>query len=236
MDQSDELQRLRNALEEERDFRDRVVKTVTHDLQNLLMGVQGFAQLALLCEEPHEKDRNLEDVVSSCRVMREMMENVNTYARLGSVQAHPRSIDLAALAREVTGPLRAAFPNLSFETPAVSAAALADPRLVRNVLQQLLTNAARYSQMGSVTVAVEPTDGEVRVTVSDQGVGIPAHLQGELFQAFYRARRPDTSEIPGAGLGLAIVRGLVEKQGGRAWIESAHAQGTRAYFTLPAVS
>lgn len=107
------------------------------------------------------------------------------------------------------------------------------PDKVERVLMNLLTNALRHTPSdGAVAVRVEPGTSEVRVAVEDTGAGLDAEARERMFDRFWRA---DTSRSSrGAGLGLAIARGLVEAQGGRIWAESREDGGARVCFTLPA--
>ncbi|MBM3463098.1 MAG: HAMP domain-containing histidine kinase [Armatimonadetes bacterium] len=228
-----ELKTARAALEVENEFRGKVVKTIAHDLQNALMGILGFAQLAQMSDDMAEKDHNMEDVVRSARIMREMMENVATFARLTTMEDQRREVSVASTAREIAGALKDHNTHVSLEAVEGDAQVYMDPRHLKQILVQVLQNAARYSTQGSVRVAVQARDDEALVSVEDQGMGIPAEFQERLFEPFYRAKRNDTSEIPGAGLGLSIASTLVERRGGRIWVESERGKGTRVYFTVP---
>ncbi len=107
------------------------------------------------------------------------------------------------------------------------------PEKIERVLFNLLTNAVRYTPSdGSVAVHVARRDGEVLLAVEDTGEGIGEEAQARMFERFWRADRSRTGS--GAGLGLAIARGLVEAHGGRIWAEPRSQGGTRVSFTLPA--
>jgi signal transduction histidine kinase len=110
---------------------------------------------------------------------------------------------------------------------------LADPRRTTQVFANLITNASKYApERTSVTVRSATVNGFVRVTVADQGPGIPADEQKRLFQRFFRSR--DVREaVGGLGLGLAICRAIIHAQGGEISIESAPERGTSVHFTLP---
>jgi signal transduction histidine kinase len=104
---------------------------------------------------------------------------------------------------------------------------------VERVLLNLLTNALRHTPSdGSVAVVVDPSGGVVRVSVEDTGDGIDDEAAERMFERFWRGDRARSSR--GAGLGLAIARGLVEAHGGRIWAERRDGGGARVSFTLPA--
>jgi signal transduction histidine kinase len=106
------------------------------------------------------------------------------------------------------------------------------PEKVERVLMNLLTNALRHTPSdGAVAVRVEPLQGEVRVAVEDSGDGLDAEAGARMFERFWRGDPSRSSR--GAGLGLAIARGLVEAQGGRIWAENREDGGARVCFTLP---
>lgn len=110
----------------------------------------------------------------------------------------------------------------------------ADPHRIEQVVSNLLSNAAKYSYSGTaVHLAVEAKDGEVEVSVTNEGPGIPPEELPLLFTRFYRVRRSREEEVAGLGLGLYISRGLVEAHGGRIWAESVPGQTTTFRFTLP---
>jgi two-component system sensor histidine kinase KdpD len=112
-----------------------------------------------------------------------------------------------------------------------------DERAVAEVVYVLLENAAKYSPAGNILLAAVPAPQEmVRLTIEDQGPGIPAELHERVFDKFFRAMRDGdvAGDKPGTGMGLAIAKGIVEAHGGRIWIENAHeSTGTRVVVLLP---
>jgi len=112
---------------------------------------------------------------------------------------------------------------------------LADPRYVRQVLSNLLANASKYGPRARpIQVIANRQANEVRITVADEGPGIPTEQQAGLFDRFYRVR--PGNEEPGIGLGLAIVKGIVTAHGGTVGVDSEPGAGTRVWFTLPRAS
>jgi signal transduction histidine kinase len=104
------------------------------------------------------------------------------------------------------------------------------------IFNNLVSNAVKYTQTGGVEVRTERTDGWVRITVADTGIGIPADALPRLFQEFFRARNAKASRETGTGLGLAIVKDLVERYGGRVEVESVEGMGTTFDVLLPVPS
>jgi signal transduction histidine kinase len=113
--------------------------------------------------------------------------------------------------------------------PAVLPPVLADPDRLDRILANLVGNALKYSH-GAVVVRAEHADGEVRIAVADQGAGVAADDLPRIFQRYYRGQR---HEGEGLGLGLFIVRKLVEAHGGRIWAENRPGEGATFTFTLP---
>ena len=123
--------------------------------------------------------------------------------------------------------------RLATDLPPETDRVLADERRTTQVLSNLIANASKYAPEGTlVTVKSRTANGFVRVTVADQGPGIPLDEQSRVFQRFFRSRTV-RGQAGGLGLGLAICRAIVHAQGGDIGIESTPGQGTSVHFTLP---
>jgi signal transduction histidine kinase len=125
----------------------------------------------------------------------------------------------------------------------IQASGLDDGLIVRGdreeldrILNNLVSNAVKYTQTGGVDVRAERADGWVRITVADTGMGIPAEAFPRLFQEFFRAGNAKASGETGTGLGLAIIKDLVERYGGRIEVESVEGKGTTFVVLLPSVT
>lgn len=109
-----------------------------------------------------------------------------------------------------------------------------DADSIRQVLTNLVSNAIKYSpQGGNVTIGVRDKEAEVVIWVTDQGMGIPPEVIPKLFGKFFRANNKETRSINGIGLGLALVKALIDAHGGRVWVESEIGVGSTFFFTLP---
>jgi signal transduction histidine kinase len=108
-----------------------------------------------------------------------------------------------------------------------------DERRLTQVLINLVSNAIKFTEAGSVSIRAKVEDGDFLVAVSDTGIGIAPEHQERIFEEFQQVDTSSTRKKGGTGLGLAIARRIVELHGGRIWVESTLGQGTTFYFTLP---
>ena len=107
---------------------------------------------------------------------------------------------------------------------------------LREVVDNIVENAIKYTPTGEVSVDITGDDDHVNISVKDSGIGIPAEDMPHLFQKFYRVENKDTNEIGGTGLGLYLSRRLVEIMGGRIWAESKRKAGSTFYIQLPRIN
>jgi len=112
---------------------------------------------------------------------------------------------------------------------------MADPQLLRQVIVNLTSNALKYTPSGGdISIRIERDNGRTaRWTITDSGIGIPNTALGRLFEKFYRAENVHTVETEGTGLGLYLVRLIIERLAGDVWCESEEGEGSAFIFTLP---
>jgi len=104
---------------------------------------------------------------------------------------------------------------------------------MRQVLENILSNAVKYSpEGGEILITGEIVEDHYQVSIEDQGIGMTPDQIEKMFDKFYRADASNTA-IPGTGLGMSIVKYLVEAHGGEVWVESTHGKGTTVTFTIP---
>jgi signal transduction histidine kinase len=223
-------------LEELFDARTQLVAWASHDLRTPLAAIQ--AMLEALEDGLVEPERYLPALRDQVRALGLLVDDLFELARLdsGVLTLELREYRLAGLVdsclRGLEAEATARHVHLAAEIDERLTARCA-PEKVERVLFNLLTNSLRHTPSdGSVAVRAEPVADKVRVTVEDTGVGLEPESLRRMFDRFWRddpARSGD-----GAGLGLAIARGLVEAQGGRIWAENRPGGGASVSFTLPA--
>jgi PAS domain S-box-containing protein len=209
--------------------------TVSHDLRAPLRAIEGFSRML---EERHagalapEGREQLQRVRAAARRMGQLIEDLIAFSRIGRGALHRRAVDLSALAHVVAKELEAGAPERRVEWRiAEGLGAHADPGLARVVLENLLGNAWKYSAKTPSAVVEFARTAAGEFVVRDNGAGFdPARSEG-LFQPFRRLHAPE--EFEGTGIGLATVKRVVERHGGRVRGEGAVGAGAAFYFTLP---
>ncbi|MDT7741242.1 MAG: hypothetical protein QOE59_320 [Actinomycetota bacterium] len=222
-----------------------LLSTLSHELRTPLQAIIGFSELlGTLDLPPARREAALGHIDAAARHVLDLVGDVLDLARLEAraLPLAPGRVDLAALVREVLDLLEplAARRGIRLGTDLPGAggpAACADPRRVRQVLINLVTNGVRHNHVdGWVRVDAwgeAGADGEVVLTVSDGGPGIPASLAHRLFEPFAQLDGGPADDAGGTGLGLALVRGLVEAMAGTVTVGSTPGAGTTATVRLP---
>ncbi len=214
-------------------------QAVSHDLRAPLRALGGFAQaLAEECDGHLESEprRLLAAIRDQAAEMGQLIERVLAFSRIGRVSLAARPLDMAALVAEARARLTVALqPNgLSWREGELPWA-WGDPTLLRQVWDNLLTNAVKFAggRAGAEIEIGAMRRGEtVAYFVRDNGAGFDPAQAGRLFQPF--SRLAEAAEIEGSGLGLAIVRRIVERHGGCVWAEGRRGGGATFWFELPA--
>jgi light-regulated signal transduction histidine kinase (bacteriophytochrome) len=209
--------------------------TVSHDLRAPLRAMRRY--LDLLAE--NEGERLSEDgrtmfgrVAAAATKLDGLINSVLAYSQAGQNAVCSQRVAMAAIAREVTEEL-VQKPSSSQIEIAQLPAASADPTMVRQIFQNLIANALKFSaqrEHPQIQIGWLDQDGQVVYYVSDNGAGFDMQYAGKLYSMFERLHTED--EFPGSGVGLAIVKRLVERHGGRIWAESRIDAGATFYFTL----
>lgn len=217
---------------------ERFTYTVSHDLKSPLVTILGFiGQLEqdLADGEPDNVKADLAFISNAANQMRELLDSLLQLSRAGRTIGEPKPIVLPALMQDVLAQLddRLAHARVQVTMPAELPAIEGDPIRLREVFQNLLENAAKFTldqPEPCIEIGCAMGENEILCHVRDNGPGIPAEYQEKIFGLFEQLD-PGSG---GTGIGLAIVRRIVEEHGGRVWVESAGSgHGSTFYFTLP---
>ena len=230
---SEELQRSNKELEA-------FSYSVSHDLRAPFRHIVGYANLLKNRESPNLTDKGrhyVETIIEAALSAGTLVDNLLTFSQMGRHALNKVSGDLNALVEEVRRKaLRDIAPDRTVRWKvAPLGRAYADPAMLRLVIENLLSNAVKYSRDAEEAVIevgrLPPRDGEAVFFVRDNGVGFDMAYVDKLFGVFQRLHRVE--EFEGTGIGLANVRRIVERHGGRTWAESRTGEGATFYFTLP---
>lgn len=216
-----------------------LASTLSHELRSPLTFLVGYSELLASQEGlPDSAKAQATELHAEAVHMSAMVEDLLNLSRIesGRVELKFDEADLAELAKRsvtkaaMTSSLHQLETNISQE-PLM---AKVDADKILQVLDNLLTNAIRYSpEGGKIVVAVEPMGEQVLVSVTDQGIGIPEDKLEAVFEQFYRVDSPLKHTVQGTGLGLALCQRIVEAHNGRIWVKSKEGEGSTFYFVIP---
>lgn len=212
--------------------------SVSHDLRAPLRHVQGFVELLTreTGEQLSDKARRfLKTIDDSAREMGELIDDLLAFSRMGRSEMREEAVDLNRLVEEARAGLAAATEGRRIDwTVAMLPTVKGDAAMLRQALVNLLSNAVKYSRRRDpATIEVGHAGkegGRIIFFVRDNGAGFDMQYAGKLFGVFQRLHR--TEDFEGTGIGLASVRRIIERHGGRVWAESQIDAGATFYFTL----
>ena len=212
--------------------------SVSHDLRAPLRHIEGFAdglskRIASILDE--KSRHQLDNIAQAAQQMGSLIEHLLAFSRMGRADVHRTRIALKALVQEVLHQLELQTGERTIhwefgQLPVV----YADPAMMRQVLFNLISNAVKFTlhrKEACIEIGGQITESETVVFVRDNGVGFNMKYVGKLFGVFQRLH--SNEEFEGTGIGLAIVRRIVQRHGGRTWADGALNSGASFYFTLP---
>jgi PAS domain S-box-containing protein len=232
----DELERVVEELRVANEELDRFAAVAAHDMTDPLRTISGFAEYLLETDPPEEKrEQYVRHIFDSSQRLSAMLHGLLAYARAGRPRDAAAVVEVETAVRQVRDDLAAGIAErgalLEVDLP-TDARVQVDRDDLRIILQNLVSNALKFADREDpvVTISAARTVGAWRITVADNGFGIPPEHQERIFAAFQRA--PNRRAM-GYGLGLAICQRLVERHGGSIGLKSEPGEGTRFWFNLP---
>jgi signal transduction histidine kinase/streptogramin lyase/ActR/RegA family two-component response regulator len=217
------------------------VANISHEMRTPLNGVLGLTQLALELTKDAEVAEHLRIAQFSARGLLSLINDVLDFSKLeaGEMQILPGVFELRPLLRDLRSMFvqEAMRQGLRLEVAIagdVPQWVLADEGRLRQVLLNLVGNALKFTPAGGVTIGVNRRGDDLRFSVTDTGIGIPADKQALIFDAFRQADNSTSRRHGGTGLGLTISKRLVESMGGELSLESAPGEGSTFTFTVHA--
>ncbi len=241
-----ELIRARKHADDARRLKEQFAANISHELRTPLNLILGFSEIMYLTPDiygdmqwPVTLRRDIHQIYRSSQHLLAMIDDILDLSRFEmngfDLTLEPVSInellhDTAEIAQNM---VRGRPIKLQVSVDAHLPTVEIDCTRIRQVLLNLLNNACRFTEQGIVELRAVQSDGEIQLTVSDTGPGIPNDKLAYLFDEFYQVNHSLQRSHGGAGLGLAISKRFVEAHGGHIWVESEEGVGSRFSFTLP---
>lgn len=214
------------------------MSTVFHDLKAPLATIMGALELLALEKKKLNADQRELIDLATCggKRLNELLDDAHMLASLesGKIQPQRETADIGAIVREVVEGLESPDTVVVTVDCPTPASVFVDRDLFALAVRHLLSNAVKYSPNGgTVVVAVRRGNDATILSVEDHGVGIPAREIPAIFRRFHRAERAETQDIEGTGLGLAVVKMIVERHGGSVDVRSVEGKGATFTVALP---
>ena len=239
------LERARAQAEEANKAKGRFLATMSHEIRTPLSGIIGMSDLLRTGSLAGPQKEMVETIRTSADALLAQVNDILDFSKIdsGKISIVLEDVDLRRTVAQVRSMLlpQARKKNLSlkvFYGPGIPGLVDADEARLKQILINLLSNAIKYTETGSVAlridgVAADESQSRVRVEIEDTGIGIPADMHSRVFESFTQTDEAVTRRFDGVGLGLAIVRQLVELMGGEIGVESELGKGSCFWVELP---
>src|SRR5918999_6308917 len=238
----EELERKGRELEAASRHKSEFLANMSHELRTPLNAVLGYAELiqdGIYGEVPAKMADVLDRIQQNGRHLLGLINDVLDLSKIeaGQLTLSPVHYSMRELVLDVVSATEALAAEkklaLEVDVPADLPRGRGDERRLTQVLMNLVSNAIKFTEAGSVSIRASVSDGGFVVAVTDTGVGIAPEDRERIFEEFQQVDTSSTRKKGGTGLGLAIARRIVELHGGRIWVDSAPGRGSTFCFTLP---
>lgn len=237
-----EMQQLYDRVSRLEQLKSDMIRIAAHDIRNPVSVISGYTQL--LRESAREDQLPyVEAIAHAARRIETITHDILSLQRIEQTadRAVQALVDMADLMRDAChdhyDQARLKGLTCALDIPEKPVLVYGDAPQLHEAVTNLMSNAIKYTPAGgSVSASLLVDDGRVCVRVSDTGYGVPAEMQARLFQPFFRARTREVREVEGTGLGLHLVKNIVERHGGQVVFHSVYGQGSTFGFDLPAAA
>ena len=230
------------------------ISTASHEMRTPVASIEGYLGLALNPQTAQVDDRARDFILkahASAEHLGRLFQDLLDVSKAddGRISNNPKVVDIVTFLHEIVQGLeqkatekglRLVYKPMPNDTKERHIAPVYSVNLdndhIREIMNNLIENAIKYTPTGEVMVDISGNDDHVVISVKDSGIGIPVEDMSHLFQKFYRVDNKNTREIGGTGLGLYLCRRLSEIMGGRIWAESVYGSGSTFYLELPRIS
>jgi PAS domain S-box-containing protein len=220
------------------------ISLASHQLRTPLSAIKTYSHMLVdgyMGEITPTQKKSLRTIISATNRMNELISTLLNITRIesGTIAVTPKMLQVDRIAEEVMKELSMMAGDKSIElhlkrVGKASPTIKTDSLILKEIITNLVSNAIKYTpDKGSVTIEVRARTHDIQVSVSDTGWGIPKYAQDQIFSKFFRAHNIVKRETTGTGLGLYLVKGLLERLDGKIWFESEEGKGTIFYFRLP---
>lgn len=233
------------TIEEEIDrMKSEFISLASHQLRTPLSAIKTYSHMLIdgyMGPITPPQKKSLRTIIGASNRMNELISTLLNITRIesGTIAVTPKLLQVDRVAEEVLKELslQAADKEISVTLTKQGngkCTARTDTLILKEIITNLVSNAIKYTpEHGAIKVTVKPQTKDVLVIVSDNGWGIPKASQEQIFSKFFRAQNIVKRETTGTGLGLYLVRGLLDRLGGTIWFKSDEGKGTTFYFTIP---